>query len=138
MLGSQCVCSKEFERRGARYWNRVFRHGQKVGNGVISDEYVELLGLDKSWEMNIINIAGNYDIGYAGDMTEERLQRFEKVFAKVNWAIRPTLLNGEPQSGAYRFISDLISTSRPVEDRDILTVLVAHLPLHKEAGIYVD
>lgn len=65
---------------------------------------MELLGRDKSWETNIINITGNYDLGYAGDM----------------------------MLGTQRY---MLSTSRPIEDRDTLTILLTHLPLHKEASV---
>lgn len=171
LLGSQWVSNEEFEQRGARYWHRVFRHGQKVDNLVTDKEHVESLGWNKTWKTNIINIAGNHDIGYAGDITEERLQRFEKVFGRANWSIRFTLpertrsdvsitevnlvpelrivvlnslnldtpaLNEELQAGSYLFINNVISTSRPVEHRDTFTILLTHLPLHKEAGICVD
>lgn len=88
LLGSQWVSNEEFERRGARYWYRIFKHGQKVNDFITDGEHVELLGRDKTWETNIINIAGNHDIGYAGDITEDRLQRFEKLFGRANWSIR--------------------------------------------------
>lgn len=177
LLGSQWVSNEEFEQRGARYWYRVFRRGRKVDDVLTDDERVESLGSDKIWETNIINIAGNHDIGYAGDITEERLQRFEKVFGKANWSIRFTLperprsdvsirsdvsttevnlvpelrivvlnslnldtpaLNEELQAGSYLFINNVIGASRPVEHRDTFTILLTHLPLHKEAGICVD
>lgn len=41
---------------------------------------MEVIGRDKSWETNIINIAGNHVIGHAKDITEKILQRFERVF----------------------------------------------------------
>lgn len=171
LLGSQWVSNEEFERRGARYWYRVFSHGRKVDDLVTDGEHVELLGQDQNWETNIINVAGNHDIGYAGDITEERLQRFEEVFGRVNWSIRFTLpksprnevsiteanvapelrivvlnslnldtpaLNEELQARSYRFINNVISASRPVEHRDTFTILLTHLPLHKESGICVD
>lgn len=171
LLGSQWVSNEEFERRGARYWYRVFRHGQKVHDVVTDGEHVELLGLDKAWETNIINIAGNHDIGYAGDITEDRLQRYEKVFGRANWSIRFTLperlhnnvstteanvapelrmvvlnslnldtpaLDEDIQTGTYQFINNVIGSSRPVEHRDTFTILLTHLPLHKQAGICVD
>lgn len=170
LLGSQWVSNDEFEQRGARYWYRVFRRGKKVDDVVTGHEHVESLGWDKTWETNIINIAGNHDIGYAGDITEERLQRFERVFGRANWSIRFTLperprsdvsikvnlvpelrivvlnslnldtpaLSGELQAESYLFINDVIGASRPVEHRDTFTILLTHLPLHKEAGICVD
>lgn len=41
-----------------------------------------MIGRDRSWETNIINIAGNHDIGYAKDITEEILHRFEMVLKR--------------------------------------------------------
>ncbi|KAF1846125.1 uncharacterized protein K460DRAFT_366952 [Cucurbitaria berberidis CBS 394.84] len=54
----------------------------------------EVLGADKSWEKRIINIAGNHDVGYAGDIDESRIERFEKAFGSVNWDIWFTLPDG--------------------------------------------
>ncbi|KAH7355723.1 hypothetical protein BKA66DRAFT_271656 [Pyrenochaeta sp. MPI-SDFR-AT-0127] len=51
----------------------------------------EILGADKSWEKRVINIAGNHDVGYAGDIDESRITRFEKAFGSVNWDIWFTL-----------------------------------------------
>ncbi|KAE8864158.1 hypothetical protein PTNB29_04122 [Pyrenophora teres f. teres] len=51
----------------------------------------EVLGADKSWEKRVINIAGNHDIGYGGDIDESRIERFERAFGSVNWDIWFTL-----------------------------------------------
>ncbi|KAJ4363962.1 hypothetical protein N0V83_009415 [Neocucurbitaria cava] len=51
----------------------------------------EVLGADKGWETRVINIAGNHDIGYAGDIDQSRIERFEKAFGSVNWDIWFTL-----------------------------------------------
>lgn len=170
LLGSQWVSDEEFERRGRRYWKRVFRHGQRVDDEIAIGNHLGALGQDKSWETRIINIAGNHDVGYAGDMTAERIQRFERVFGKANWETRfilgraidddvfsdsvnlPELriavlnslnldtpaLSQEHQANTYSFINDVIGTSRPVEDRTTLTLVLTHLPLHKEAGVCTD
>jgi hypothetical protein len=47
----------------------------------------EVLGQDGRWEKRVINIAGNHDIGYAGDIDEKRVERFEQAFGSVNWDI---------------------------------------------------
>lgn len=171
LLGSQWVSDEEFERRGQRYWNRVFRHGRRVDDHVTNDRHLDILGRDKSWESRIINIVGNHDVGYAGDMTLERMQRFERVFGKANWEIRFALqeehhrdtllhdnaklpelrivvlnslnldtpaLSEDLQAETYEFMNDVIAASRPVEDRTTATVVLTHLPLHKEAGVCVD
>ncbi|KAL6704661.1 hypothetical protein ACN47E_007943 [Coniothyrium glycines] len=51
----------------------------------------EILGADKSWAKRVINIAGNHDVGYAGDIDESRIERFERAFGSVNWDIWFTL-----------------------------------------------
>jgi hypothetical protein len=70
LIGSQWVTDEEFEWRGWRYWNRVFRHGRMVEEEITAREESgvkeEDLGSDVSWVERIINIVGNHDGGYAG------------------------------------------------------------------------
>lgn len=169
LIGSQWVSDEEFERRGARFWQRVFQKGTKVEDKISSGGNIEALSQDeelsKKWSRRVINVAGNHDIGYAGDMTAEKVQRFERLFGKANWETRFNLpiaaadgkdapelrliilnslnldapaLETDLQSETYKFINDAISTSRHVEDRNAATILLTHLPLHKENGICVD
>ena len=170
LIGSQWVSDEEFERRGQRYWQRVFKNGRKISNEVTSGIKIGMLGQDEDWETRIINIAGNHDVGYAGDLTPERMERFERVFGKANWETRfklrkeassdgfdgiadlPELrivvlnslnldtpaLSEELQARTYSFINDIIYASHPVEDRSTLTLVLTHLPLHKESGVCVD
>ena len=91
LIGSQWVSDTEFERRGWRFWNRVFKDGKRVADEVTGGILVGSLGQDKSWERRIINVVGNHDVGYAGDMTTERIERFERVFGRANWETRFTL-----------------------------------------------
>jgi hypothetical protein len=88
LLGSQWIQDDEFESRSKRFWNRVFRDGQKVPDEVMTREggHKEVLGSNQSWKNRIINVAGNHDIGYAGDVNKERVKRFEDAFGNVNWA----------------------------------------------------
>ena len=51
----------------------------------------EILGADQTWDRRVINIAGNHDVGYAGDIDESRIERFERAFGSVNWDIWFTL-----------------------------------------------
>jgi hypothetical protein len=97
LVGSQWIGDEEFERRGGRYWNRVFAGGERVPDNLASfpaSEYDLAAYLDsdapetKAWNTRILNVAGNHDIGYAGDLTVERLNRFERVFGKVNYELR--------------------------------------------------
>ncbi|KAI1001572.1 hypothetical protein K3495_g6628 [Podosphaera aphanis] len=94
LIGSQWVKDDEFERRGWRYWNRVFKGGIKVEEELTSPEsqespYTQILGDDADfWKRRIINVAGNHDIGYAGDMSPARIARFTKVFGSTNYELR--------------------------------------------------
>ena len=169
LLGSQWIDDEEFDRRGRRFWQRVFHHGQKVEDDIMEDATTEVLSADDAWKRRIINIAGNHDVGYAGDMTVERLQRFEYQFGKANWEItfrlpshdigngtqgvsipglRLIILNSmnldtpalsqELQTQTYDFINSVITRSKPVEDLTTGTILLTHIPLHKEPGICAD
>ncbi|KAA6415824.1 MAG: hypothetical protein FRX48_00542 [Lasallia pustulata] len=171
LLGSQWVDDDEFQRRGWRFWQRVFRNGQRVEDEVTGAARTEPFGEEKDWERRIINVPGNHDVGYAGDMNAARIQRFEKVFGRANWEVRfrlpgesldnstsvpaadaPELrivvlnslnldtpaLDLDLQDETYRFMNDIIQSSRPVEHRKSFTILLTHLPLHKETGVCVD
>ena len=171
LIGSQWVTDGEFEQRGQRYWKTVFASGHRVEDDITKgkeDEVETKFDLDEmSWAHRIINIAGNHDIGYAGDVSEARVARFERVFGRANWDVRfkysrprkesqeaiPTLhlvvlnslnldtpaLSPELQQASYGFINSVISSrSRPVEDRSSFTLLLTHLPLHKPGGVCVD
>ena len=91
LIGSQWVSDEEFERRGWRFWHRVFQNGKRVADNITGGILMGALGQDQSWERRIINVAGNHDIGYAGDMSAERIERFERVFGRANWETRFTL-----------------------------------------------
>jgi len=180
LVGSQWVTDDEFDRRGNRYWNRVFKGGERVSDEITVTgqkghenhevDYkfgLEQLGANPAWEHRIINIAGNHDIGYSGDVSDSRLERFERVFGRANWDIRfqhplsghdnstviPTLhvinlnsltldspaLSKKIQTDTYDYVNDVIShRTWPVEDRTTFTLLLTHLPMHKEDGICTD
>ncbi|EGC45963.1 conserved hypothetical protein [Histoplasma capsulatum var. duboisii H88] len=109
LIGSQWVTDGEFERRAWRYWNRVFRGGVRVDDDititgsedvhgrdvkVVEDLPLDMQGGDGTtgstgpWEHRIINVAGNHDVGYAGDISDVRMERFDKAFGRANWDIR--------------------------------------------------
>ncbi|KAK4097146.1 hypothetical protein N658DRAFT_500754 [Parathielavia hyrcaniae] len=98
LVGSQWLDDDEFYRRADRYWNRVFRGAERVPDELAAypaEEY-DLAGHlgggpfneSTAWTRRIINVAGNHDIGYAGDINEERAERFESAFGKVNYELR--------------------------------------------------
>ena len=164
LIGSQWVDDEEFQWRSWRYWNRVFRGGQKIDASVQQNGSYALH--EPGWAHRIINIVGNHDIGYAGDISEERLERFSKVFGPINWDARfaypianqttshppPSLhlvvlnsmsldgpaMSHDITSATYDYLNSVMSRSHPVEDRTSFTLLLTHLPLHKPAGVCVD
>lgn len=94
LLGSQWIGDEEFERRADRFWERVFGTAERVPESVMAAEHeAEVLGMDKDWKSRIIAVAGNHDVGYAGDLNEGRIERFEKAFGKVNWDVTFRLPN---------------------------------------------
>lgn len=180
-MGSQWINDEEFESRGWRFWNRVFRHGERVPDEVSAQplegpQSTRMLGEDADvWRRRIINVAGNHDIGYAGDLSKERMERFERVFGKANYELRfqlpvnttSTGLDGfqhgeekpepeirivvlndmnldtpanskELQDETYKFLNDIISASKDVTRPAHFTLVLTHIPLHKEAGVCVD
>lgn len=173
LIGSQWVTDEEFERRGWRYWNRVFRGSSMATLNLTKDEVRDGVAnqtelYNNSWSRRLINVAGNHDIGYAGDISAKRISRFERVFGPPNWDLRfeypkqsspgntsakPTLhlivlnslnldmpaLSSELQTKDYDYLNQVISSrSRPVEDRASFTLLLTHLPLYKPEGVCVD
>ncbi|KHN95563.1 Metallophosphoesterase domain protein [Metarhizium album ARSEF 1941] len=108
LLGSQWIEDDEFERRGRRFWNRTFRGGERVPDDVamwptMQHNLSGILGASAEgevWKRRIMNVAGNHDIGYAGDLTPERMQRFERVFGKANYELRFRLPVSDPETNA--------------------------------------
>lgn len=173
LLGSQWIDNDEFERRSDRFWRRVFRNAEKTPHellghvdGTFEGGLVEEMGSDPVWSRRLISLVGNHDIGYAGDLDQQRIDRFERAFGPINGEIRfrlpianaseeeeiPELrlvvLNSmnidspafykDLQSQTHDYINKIIDLSLPVELQHHATILLTHIPLHKEAGICVD
>lgn len=176
LIGSQWTSDEEFGRRASRFWGRVFRGAEDgsafyKGDGNGDDDVFDLNPSgdgDGEWSRRLINVAGNHDIGYAGDISEARISRFERVFGRTNWDVRfrlppshyqhedentPSIhlinlnsltldtpaLSNEIQSDSYAYINNVMNRrSRPVGDRSSFTLLLTHLPLHKEEGVCTD
>lgn len=104
LLGSQWIDDEEFERRARRFWKRSFKGGERLPDELAAypvEKYNITGYLDGSieqgiWTKRILNVAGNHDIGYAGDLTIERMDRFEKAFGKANYELRFELPGGGP------------------------------------------
>ncbi|KAF7512543.1 hypothetical protein GJ744_000804 [Endocarpon pusillum] len=177
LLGSQWVTDEEFEARAWRYWNRVFASGRRVEDELIDNpqggpDSHNLLGMkvtmDHEWKDRVINIAGNHDIGYAGDVSKARIARFERHFGRADWDIRfnlpvseeqniPTIspslhlivlndlildtpgFDPDIQSASYNHLNSIITQrSQPVEDKGSFTLLLTHIPLYKPEGNCID
>jgi hypothetical protein len=95
LLGSQWIGDEEFEDRAERFWDRVFGTAERVPDAVMEPEHkVEVLGVNaRDWRRRVIAVAGNHDVGYAGDLNEGRVERFERAFGRVNWEVRFRLPN---------------------------------------------
>ncbi|KAI0881616.1 uncharacterized protein GGS22DRAFT_60066 [Annulohypoxylon maeteangense] len=122
LLGSQWIRAPEFNRRSSRFWNRSFKGGERVPDEVAAypaEEYelAGLLGVEDenaaAWRRRIINVAGNHDIGYAGDLTFERLERFERAFGKAAYELRFELPISDPATNATIYDPE----SNPDSDR---------------------
>ncbi|KAK5678175.1 hypothetical protein LTS10_009345 [Elasticomyces elasticus] len=177
LLGSQWIGDEEFSRRSDRFWNTVFSSSTKVPYN-ITDVYghVEVLGADKAWRNRIIAIAGNHDVGYAGDVDDHRIKRFEGAFGAADWDIRfrlpsnvsqkPSFANpfAVPDPELHLVILNSMTLDSPIlhpslrertlqnleeimhdhhnflvpKPKNAATILLTHVPLHKEAGICVD
>lgn len=119
LLGSQWIDDEEFSWRAERYWTRVFRGGQRMDDDIThtgavhgtedaeqdrTEKHFEPLGpgSDPAWPRRVINVAGNHDIGYAGDASQTRIERFELAFGLANWDIRfkhPPVLRAHSPAG---------------------------------------
>ncbi|CAK4031281.1 Hypothetical predicted protein [Lecanosticta acicola] len=88
LLGSQWIGDEEFWRRTERFWDVVYRGGSKVEESIMDADTTEVLGADKRWRERIVAVAGNHDVGYAGDLDDHRVKRFEEAFGRVNWEVR--------------------------------------------------
>lgn len=128
LLGSQWIDDGEFQSRSSRYWNRVFRGavpvddsltrtGEIGSTGKANEDpevkgHMEPLGedADPAWARRLINVAGNHDIGYAGDVSEARMERFEREFGRANWDIKfqhPPVLSPNSTSWEKRTVPKL-------------------------------
>ncbi|RGP75713.1 cell division control dna repair exonuclease [Fusarium sporotrichioides] len=130
LVGSQWIDDNEFEKRGRRFWNRVFK-----GTERLSDELAKYPNLNytvsgvldgseeqKAWKKRMLNVAGNHDIGYAGDLTEERLERFERVFGKTNYELRFELPITDPETRATLYSDENPDSTRVIPSLRIIGV----------------
>ncbi|KAA8907522.1 hypothetical protein FN846DRAFT_691916 [Sphaerosporella brunnea] len=156
LLGSQWIGDDEFFRRAERFW-KIFEGAEGVGGADLAR------GLATGeWERKLIMMPGNHDVGYAGDISRPRLNRYEKAFGPYNYQLsfhppenasfvtkpelRIAVLNSltldtpiwdqSLQDESYEFLEKLEKGWK--EDPAQATLLLTHLPLHKPARICVD
>ncbi|PNS20844.1 hypothetical protein CAC42_2775 [Sphaceloma murrayae] len=94
LLGSQWMNDEEFSRRSERFWSKTFKGASKVPDNLF--DYVDKIPQEGiAWSKTLIAAPGNHDIGYAGDLDEATVKRFEKRFGKMNWWTTFGLENGQ-------------------------------------------
>ncbi|KAG5437617.1 hypothetical protein PCANB_000654 [Pneumocystis canis] len=133
LMSSQWISDEEYKRR-------VFR--------------LNWIFMRRLSYINIFNVSGNHDIGYAGEMTRERVNRWEREFGKVNNVYYfETMFQGKLRRLRIVILNTL-SIDEPVHDKSlhqetldfleqigkeqIPTVLLTHLPLYKRKGLCTD
>ncbi|CAD0111169.1 unnamed protein product [Aureobasidium uvarum] len=168
LLGSQWITNDEFDRRADRFWNRVFvgahawrhdTHGEELGDGPEWD-FVDNMNASKA--PALLNVAGNHDIGYAGDIDHHRITRFERAFGQVNWRVRipfsdltPNLTtelhlvnlnsmnldnpawNQDLHRATHDYLDSVIDDTKTRSSQDAV-ILLTHVPMYKPAGVCVD
>lgn len=121
LFSSQYVTDAEFQIRLARY-RYIF----------------------DSVTVPLYNITGNHDIGYAGEVTAQRLRRFENAFGKVNDQLIVAdhligIVNAVNIDDSYdKSLQDqtwnhMRNISAQAKELNIPLVMMMHIPLHKEA-----
>lgn len=123
LLSSQWIDTEEFNKRADRFSQIFpsFDHGE------------------------ILNVSGNHDIGYHAEFTEERISRFQNRFGHLNFeidvgdyrlvVINSLSLDGPPSDYVQ---ADTIEFVKSLSGYEKSSVLLTHVPLHKEAGICRD
>ncbi|KFA61819.1 hypothetical protein S40285_07538 [Stachybotrys chlorohalonatus IBT 40285] len=130
LLGSQWIDDDEFEKRAKRFWNRTFKGAERLPDDLAlwPKHKYEVSGMldgsekEKVWEKRLLNVAGNHDIGYAGDLTKDRVDRFERLFGLINYELRFELpiSNAEDNATIVDDVTNPTSTRLPPEIRIVV------------------
>lgn len=150
MLGSQWIDDAEFWTRVGRFW-RIFAGAEKVREGGVAE--------GREWRDRLVMMPGNHDVGYAGDISRKRLQRYEDAFGAFNYQLsfrgNGSGEAGEAEIPALRIaVLNSLTLDKPVWDEELArdswefvetlgeekrqTLLLTHVPLWKPAGVCVD
>ncbi|KAK6542781.1 hypothetical protein TWF694_006723 [Orbilia ellipsospora] len=88
LIGSQWIKDPEFNIRGKRYWNTVFANAKRLPEPAVNEQRRIPASIYPMvpWPDTLINVAGNHDIGYSGDIRPDLIQRFEETYGPVNYA----------------------------------------------------
>lgn len=123
LLSSQWIDTEEFNKRADRF-SQIFPSNE---NG------------------EILNVSGNHDIGYHAEFTDERISRFRDRFGHLNFeidlgdyrlvVINSLALDGPPSDG---YQSDTIEFVKSLGGYEKSSILLTHVPLHKDSGICRD
>ncbi|PRT56795.1 Protein TED1 [Wickerhamiella sorbophila] len=96
----------------------------------------------------LFNVSGNHDIGYHGEMTSERVDRFEERYGPLNFVrdfdgswrfvvVNSLALDGA-EYGPYQAITHAFLKHLRETPYDGQTVLAIHVPMYKPAGMCRD
>lgn len=131
LISSQWISNKEFYEREQRFSKKIFRKDILLKN------------------THFFNICGNHDIGYAGEMTKERVDRFEKLYGSVNFVnyypegyrivvLNSLAIDGPGWENIYYDQTLKFLHSLKKEEYKGPTILLTHVPMYKESGICKD
>lgn len=111
-----------------------------------ADRFAKIFPPDS--QSRLYNISGNHDVGYHGEMSQERVSRFEERYGQVNFVenfehphpwrivgINSMALDAPPQDIYYDQVHAFLDT---LPHFDGATVLLTHVPLYKPEGVCRD
>lgn len=131
LISSQWISDEEFYKRGERFSNRIFRRDLLPPNA------------------HFFNICGNHDIGYAGEITHERVHRFRNIYGSLNYVkeyeegYRVVVLNSLAIDGPVweqQYHDEVIEFLDQLGSHTYNgpTILLTHVPMYKPEGICKD
>ncbi|CCJ28115.1 unnamed protein product [Pneumocystis jirovecii] len=129
LMSSQWISDEEHRKRVYRL-NKIFMRRQPY--------------------LGVFNVSGNHDIGYSGEMTRKRVNRWERAFGRVNDAYYfETMIRGKPRRLRIVILNTLSIDEPSIRQETLVfldkmgkeqipTILLTHLPLYKHKGLCKD